>query len=66
MVVIIPSNDNPSRADIDIFIRCSPYSFYEPVIREIAYKSGVGALLHPSEEYFLEVAAEAAAQRMTS
>lgn len=66
MVILIPANDNPTHHDIDTFLRCSPSSLYENVIREIECKSGVGALLHPSEEYFLEVAAEAAAQRMTS
>jgi len=59
MVLLIPDNANPTMAEIDMFIRCSPTSSYEHTIREIRSKSGVGALLHPAEEYFLE-AAEAA------
>ena len=54
MVLLIPGNANPTRADIDMFLRCSPSSSYEHIIREIQSKSGAGALLHPAEEYFLE------------
>lgn len=75
MVVLIPTNDNPSHADIDAFIRESSSSSSEHgitqitnTIREIHSKSGVGALLHPAEEYFLEaaVAAEATVARIIS
>jgi hypothetical protein len=65
MVVLIPTNANPTRAEIDAFIRESSSSLDHGItqitntIREIHGKSGVGALLHPAEEYFLE-AAEAA------
>jgi hypothetical protein len=55
MVILIPSNDNPSRADIDAFIRNTKSSAdYKEIVREIECKSNVGALLHPAEEYFLE------------
>jgi len=57
MVLLIPGNLNPTHADIDMFLRCSPSSSYEHVIREIRSKSGAGALLHPAEDYFLERAA---------
>lgn len=63
MVVLIPTNANPTRAEIDAFIRESSSSSSEygitqltNTIREIHGKSGVGALLHPAEEYFLEAA----------
>ena len=53
-------------AEIDMFLRCSPSSSYEHTIREIRSKSGVNALLHPAEEYFLEAAeAVGAAARIT-
>ena len=71
MVVLIPTNANPTRADIDAFIRESSSSSDHCIteitntIREIHSKSGAGALLHPAEEYFLEAAAAAAA-RITS
>jgi len=70
MVLLIPTNPNPTRADIDAFIRDSLSSSSQSsslsssssdgiteiqnTIREIRCKSGVGALLHPAEEYFLE------------
>jgi len=57
MVLLIPGNLNPTHADIDMFLRCSPSSSYEHVIREIQSKTSVGALLHPAEDYFLERAA---------
>jgi len=67
--MVIPTTANPTRADIDAFIRESSSS--DPgitqitnTIREIHSKSGAGALLHPAEEYFLEAAAAAA--RITS
>jgi len=61
MVLLIPTNTNPTRAEIDAFIRESSSSEYgitqiTNTIREIHGKSGVGALLHPAEEYFLEAA----------
>ncbi len=72
MVLLIPTNTNPTRAEIDAFIResssSSEYGITQIIntIREIHGKSGVGALLHPAEEYFLEAAAEATAARITS
>jgi len=62
MVVLLPNNPNPTRADIDAFIRHSMSTKIQNTIREIHSKSGVGALLHPAEEYFLEAAAAAAAR----
>lgn len=69
MVVLIPTTANPTRADIDAFIRHSLSSSSDHgitqitnTIREIHSKSGAGALLHPAEEYFLEAAAAAAAR----
>ena len=67
MVLLIPTNANPTRAEIDAFIRESSSSLDHGItqitntIREIHGKSGVGALLHPAEEYFLEAAAAAEA-----
>jgi len=71
MVVLLPNNPNPTRADIDAFIRESMLASSQSAsssvnqgiteiqntIREIRSKSGVGALLHPAEVYFLEAAA---------
>ena len=54
MVLLIPGNANPTMADIDAFLKGSQSICYEHVIREIECKSGVGALLHPAESYFLE------------
>jgi len=70
MVVLLPNNPNPTHADIDAYIRDSLSSSQsssvnqgiteiQNTIREIRCKSGVGALLHPAEEYFLEAAAAA-------
>jgi hypothetical protein len=56
MVQLIPTNDNPTKNEIDAYI-CemvtNNYSVLNDVVREIHSKSGVGALLHPSEEYFV-------------
>jgi hypothetical protein len=65
MVVIIPGNANPTRADIDAYILTERTSdagvtTLNGIVREIECKSGAGALLHPAEEYFAEVAAVAA------
>jgi len=54
-----PGNANPKRVEIDAYIlshRMSDASIetLRCVVREIECKSGAGALLHPSEEYFLE------------
>jgi hypothetical protein len=59
MVLLIPGNANPTRADIDAYLilRESSLNDIKRVIREIECKSGAGALLHPAEEYFLERAA---------
>lgn len=56
MVQLIPRNDNPTKNEIDAYI-CemftNNYSVLNDVVREIHSKSGVGALLHPAEEYFV-------------
>ena len=70
MVVLIPTNANPTRTEIDAFIRESSSSDHgiteiTNTIREIHSKCGAGALLHPAEEYFLDAAAATAA-RITS
>ena len=66
MVLLIPGNANPTRADIDAYLlqsrthtrtrTCadSPLRDIKSTVREIQSKSGAGALLHPAEEYFLE------------
>ena len=67
MVLLIPGNANPTRADIDAYLHQSrtrtrtrtrgespPLHDIKYVVREIQNKSGAGALLHPAEEYFLE------------
>jgi hypothetical protein len=58
MVQLIPGNANPTRAEIDAYIRESRITWdgmiaLKNVVREIECKSGVGALLHPAEEYFV-------------
>lgn len=63
MVVIIPGNANPTRADIDAYIHGGDGSVaadaetLRSIVREIECKSGAGALLHPAEEYFVEAMA---------
>lgn len=59
MVVIIPANANPTRADIDAYIHggdgsaeAADADTLRSIVREIECKSGAGALLHPAEEYF--------------
>ena len=67
MVQLIPGNDNPTRNDIDVYItrelqfdtenNCrhnERETILYRTVREINSKSGVGALLHPAEEYFIE------------
>ena len=64
MVLLIPGNANPTRADIDAYLhqsrthtRTCAESLMRDIkstVREIECKSGAGALLHPAEEYFLE------------
>jgi hypothetical protein len=57
MVQLIPTNDNPTGNEIDAYIfemlKLNNYSILNDVVREIHSKSGVGALLHPAEEYFV-------------
>ena len=57
MVLLIPGNANPTMADIDAYLRfpVSHLHNIKRVVREIQSKSGVGALLHPAEEYFVEI-----------
>lgn len=61
MVQLIPGNANPTKAEIDAYLlqsrTCTRESLPRDIkrtVREIQSKSGVGALLHPAEEYFLE------------
>ena len=60
MVLLISGNANPTQSEIDTYIHGSYGSAaadaetLRSVVREIECKSGAGALLHPSEEYFLE------------
>jgi hypothetical protein len=58
MVLLIPSNANPTMADIDAYLLIG--ADIKRVVREIECKSGAGALLHPAESYFLERSAAAA------
>ena len=60
MVVIIPGNANPTRADIDAYIHGADVATLNGIVREIECKSGAGALLHPAEEYFAAAAVVAA------
>ena len=59
MVQLIPANDNPTRDEIDAYIRESHtttsggMAALKIIVREIHSKSGAGALLHPAEEYFV-------------
>jgi hypothetical protein len=52
MVQLIPDNANPTMAEIDEYL--STRDDIDIVVREIRGKSGVGALLHPAEVYFME------------
>ena len=58
MVQLIPGIPNPTMADIEDAIRVGrrdgSAALIQRTLREIQCKSGAGALLHPSEEYFLE------------
>lgn len=65
MVQLIPGIDNPTRSDIDAYITHELLDAYNPncpgaaymlyhTVREIHSKSGVGALLHPADDYFIE------------
>ena len=57
MVQLIPTNDNPTKNEIDAYIcemlNANNYNVLNDMVREIHSKSGIGALLHPSEEYFV-------------
>ena len=58
MVQLIPANANPTRDEIDAYIRESHTTSGDMAgvtntVREIHSKSGAGALLHPAEEYFV-------------
>ena len=50
---MIPFNANPTQLEIDNFI-CDSNNFEQVkwIVREINAKEGVGALLHPMEDYF--------------
>jgi len=57
MVQLIPTNDNPTKNEIDTYIRemlnTNNYNILNDVVREIHSKSSISALLHPAEEYFV-------------
>ena len=60
MVQLIPTNANPTRAEIDAYIHNSHTTSgggmadgVTETVRVIHSKSGAGALLHPAEEYFV-------------
>lgn len=57
MVQLIPTNDNPTKNEIDAHIcemlKLNNYGVLNDVVREIHSKIGVGALLYPAEEYFV-------------
>ena len=59
MVQLIPTNDNPTKNEINAYIREMlnvdnyNYNVLNNVIREIHSKSGTGSLLHPTEEFFV-------------
>jgi hypothetical protein len=56
MVALIPGILNPTRAEIDDYIVLNQHSLIiQNIRREIECKSAVRALLHPAEEYFLDV-----------
>jgi len=50
-------NENPTRKEIDAYIRVADTETLCDIVREIECKSGAGALLHPAEEYFVEAVA---------
>ncbi len=50
-------NENPTRTEIDAYIRVADTETLCHIVREIECKSGAGALLHPAEEYFVEAVA---------
>lgn len=58
MVLLIPTKENTTRCEIDAYIHemmvSNHYSVLNRTVREIQCKSGVGALLHPAEEYFVD------------
>ncbi len=54
MVQLIPDNANPTMAEIDEYLSTHRDTDIDIVMREIRGKSGVGALLHPAEVYFME------------
>lgn len=50
---MIPFNTNPTQLEIDNFIHDSNnFEEIKRIVREIDAKEGVGALLHPMEDYF--------------
>lgn len=58
MVLLIHTKENSTRCEIDAYIHemmvSKNYSVLNRTVREIQCKSGVGALLHPAEEYFVD------------
>jgi hypothetical protein len=60
MVQLIPANAEPTMSEIDTYIRetratSGGVETLRGIVREIQSKSGAGALLHPAEEYFVEM-----------
>ena len=59
MVQLIPARADPTMDDIDAYIRETraaggDIAALMRTVREIRSKSGAGALIHPSEEYFMD------------
>lgn len=58
MVQLIQKINNPTQNEIDAFIQHAVSNKrgdeLKQIMREIECKRGVGALLHPAEEYFVE------------
>ncbi len=58
MVQLIPNINNPTQNEIDSYIQHAVSNKrgneLKRILLEIECKRGVGALLHPAEEYFLE------------
>jgi len=58
MVQLIPENNNPTQREIDTYVskmvNTNNSTVLNDVIREIQSKKNANALLHPSEEYFMD------------
>jgi hypothetical protein len=58
MVQLIPEINNPTQEEINEYvskmINANNHDILNDVVREIQSKKSVGALLHPSEEYYID------------